>query len=141
CQHGLKAIKKSRITAALTVAAAESAKQLGGKELAELTRSFEDSVNDIIATMVNSGYSRASEKEADQAAIKILRRVGYNPAALREMLEEMGRRMSPTDAGFAKTHPEPRERIRQIEPLLAGAPSVRPAGRRQVRFQRALAGI
>ncbi|MGQ9660735.1 MAG: M48 family metalloprotease [Kiritimatiellia bacterium] len=141
CQHGLKAIKKSRITAAVTVAAAEGAKHLGTKELAELTKTFEDSVNDVIATLVNSGYSRATEREADREAVKLLKRVGYNPSALKEMLEEMQRRMKPTDAGFARTHPEPAARIREIESLLGGAPPVTPVGRRQVRFQRALAGI
>ena len=141
CQHGLKAIKKSRITAAVTVAAAEGAKQLGGQQLAELTKTFEDAVNDIIATLVNSGYSRATEREADREAVKLLKRVGYNPTALKEMLEEMQRRMKPTDGGFAKTHPEPAERIREIEPLLSGAGPVTPSGRRQTRFQRALAGI
>lgn len=42
-QHGLQAISKARITSALTILAAESAKTLGGQELAQLTEVFEES--------------------------------------------------------------------------------------------------
>ena len=46
-QHGLQAIEKGRLSSALNVLAMEGAKSFGGKELAELTDAFEDSITDI----------------------------------------------------------------------------------------------
>ncbi len=61
-QHGLSAIKKSRLTTALTILATESAKRFGGRQLAQLTEAFEGSISDITSTMINRGYSRAFER-------------------------------------------------------------------------------
>ncbi len=91
--HGLQAIRKGRLTSALTILATESAKQFGGRELAELTTAFEGSIGDITGTLVNSGYSRKFEREADDIAVTILERVGYNPRALEEMLAQMKQRL------------------------------------------------
>jgi len=68
-KHGLQAIKQGRMTEALTILAAESAKQFGNEELATLTREFEASVGDIVMTLTTSGYSRAQERDADAAAV------------------------------------------------------------------------
>ena len=85
-QHGLQAIKKSRLNSAFTILAAESAKQFGGKDLKNLTEAFEGSINDITATMMNSGYARSCEREADKSAVEIMRRAGYDPSGLTAML-------------------------------------------------------
>jgi len=140
--HGVQAIKKSRLTAALTILAAEGARNLGSRELAELTDNFEGAVSDVTATLVNAGYSRKSESEADAAAVTILSRVGYSPAGLKEMLQEMDKRLKPGGPGFAKTHPDPKDRIADIEPLLAGAsaPTPQPAARLS-RFRSSLEGV
>lgn len=136
-QHGLQAISKARITSALTILAAEGAKTLGGQELAQLTEVFEESVSDVVSTLVTNGYSRASEREADRAAVTILDRLGYDSAALVDMLEIMGSRLQPGGLDFAKTHPSPQSRITDIRTLLPGA---RPAAvaARQRRFEQAL---
>ena len=139
--HGLRAIKTDRLTSALTIMAAEGAKTFGGEELAELTRTFEGSISDITSTLMNRGYSRSLEKEADAAAVKILRRVGYDPNALVDMLGEMKKNLKPGGPDFAKTHPDPEDRIADVRLLLgSGQPSPVPATRWQ-RFERALARI
>lgn len=113
-KHGLQAINKSRLTSALTILAAESVKNLGGQNLAELTRAFEGSISDITGTLVNSGYSRAFEEQADRVAIGILKRAGYSPAALTSLLQTMNARLKPGGADFAKTHPDPMVRVKAI---------------------------
>ncbi len=140
-EHGIQAIKKSRTTTAFAVLGAETVKTIGGQELADLTEAFEGSISDIVTTLVNSGYSRKQEYEADQTAITILKRAGYNPTGLKEMLEEMGKRIQRGGPGFAKTHPDPDLRRQQILPLLAGFPPVAPHPGRQARFAKAMAGI
>ncbi len=139
-QHGLQAIKKSRVTSALTILAAESAKTLGGQELAQLTAVFEESVSDVVSTLVTNGYSRAAEREADKAAVTILDRVGYDSAALLDMLEIMDARLEPGGLDFAKTHPSPQSRIKDIRALF---PKTRPAvaAIRQQRFKQALGKV
>ncbi len=135
-RHGLQAIKKGRLTAALTTLAAEGAKSFGGEQLAELTQAFENSIADITATLMNSGYSRAFERQADQAAVAILKRSGYDPRALVEMLEEMKQHLQPGGRDFARTHPAPESRIADIRKLIGShrAPPAPPA--RQARFAR-----
>ncbi|MGB7629454.1 MAG: M48 family metalloprotease [Candidatus Deferrimicrobium sp.] len=139
-RHGIQSIEKSRQTQALAILAAEGAKTFGKKELADLTRTFEGSINDITSTLVNSGYSRSFEKEADASAVRTLSRAGYNPDALVAMLREMEKRLKPGGLDFAKTHPPPASRIADIEPLVGGVPLAEPPARHE-RFRRALGNI
>ncbi len=140
-RHGLKAIKKGRLTSALTILAAEGAKSFGGQQLAELTQAFEGSISDITSTMMNSGYARGAEREADESAILIVRRVGYNPAGLTEMLTEMKKQLHPGGKDFAKTHPDPLDRIKDARKIIGGSPAVIEPPARQKRFLRNVKGI
>ncbi|NLB60023.1 MAG: M48 family metalloprotease [Lentisphaerae bacterium] len=141
-QHGVQAIKKSRLTSSLTLLATEGAKSFGGAELAQLTEDFAGSVQDITSTLMNSGYARASERQADQAALQILQRAGYDPRALVSMLAEMKKHLQPGGLDFAKTHPAPDVRIAELQSLLAASPASRPAPpARQARFRQALAKL
>ncbi len=137
-KHGLRAIKNSRLTSALTILATESARTFGGSDLKQLVTDYEGSIDDITSTLVVSGYSRGLEEEADQIAITILERVGYNPRALPHMLSEMKKRLKPDGPGFARTHPDPQDRMNSIRPALAGKPDpVQP----QVRHDRFVAAV
>lgn len=140
-QHGLRSIKKSRITGAVTTALAEAGKTLGGADLAEAVKAFEGSLQDVTQTLVVNGYGRAAEREADAAAVEILQRVGYDPHALVDMLEQMKKQLKPGGMDFAKTHPDPADRIRDIEKKMAGSPAFEPAVARQKRFERMTRGI
>jgi predicted Zn-dependent protease len=137
-QHGLRAIKTGRLTSAVTILAAESAKNLGGEELASLTREFEGSIGDITSTLMNNGYSRNLEREADRAAVAILRRVGYDPQALVDMLGEMKRHLKPGGRDFARTHPDPADRVADVRRLIGAPASVTAVPARQQRFEKAL---
>jgi predicted Zn-dependent protease len=139
--HGLRAIKKSRLTSALTILAAESAKNLGSEELGQLTTAFEGSIDDITQTMVNSGYARKLEYESDQSAIRILKQAGYDPTALGTMLQQMEKRMAGHAAGFASTHPKPTDRLKAIRQQAARTAARTAPTARQQRFKKALQGI
>ena len=141
-RHGLQAIRKSRLTTALTTAAVEAGRTWGKAELAEALSAFEGAIDDITQTLVVNGYSRAAEREADAAAVTILARVGYDPSALVEMLKEMERRLKPGGLDFAKTHPPPNDRIRHIRPAVEKAPPGAPAtAERKRRFHEATASL
>ena len=140
-RHGMQAIEKARVTEALTTLAAEGAKTFGSREVAALTQTFGGTITDITNTLISSGYARSSEIEADRAALVLLKRVGYNPNALVDMLAVMKKNLKTGGLDFAKTHPAPDDRIAEIQkgtPASAAIPA--PAARLQ-RFQQAFGTI
>lgn len=138
--HGIGAIKKSRWTGAVTTALAEGAKSLGPQQLASLTQAFEGALSDITQTLVNEGYSRKFEYEADKAAVQILQRIGYNPIGLRDLLLELENHSQP-GKGFSKTHPDPKDRVREIEKLIQNTGPVLQPTERKTRFQKTVAAL
>ncbi|MDY6972748.1 MAG: M48 family metallopeptidase [Thermodesulfobacteriota bacterium] len=138
-KHGLQAIKKSRVTSTLTLLAAIGAAALADQQMSELSAHFGGSISDINDTL-NKGYSRSFEREADRAAVTILKKVGYDPAALVDMLEVMDQDMKPGGFGFAKNHPSPKSRIKYVKGRIppGEASESKP---RQTRFQKALGSI
>ncbi len=132
-QHGLRAIKTGRLSSAMTILAVEAGKNLSGENLAEVTKAFDESINDITTTLVNSGYSRKLEYEADAAGIEILKKSGYQPGALVAMLENMEKSWDPSRHDFAATHPPPADRIAQLKKLGMSS-SLASTNSRQKRF-------
>lgn len=140
-RDGLRAIKKSRLTTALATVTVETARQLGDQQLKDLTTQFEGGVQDITQTLVNSGYARGLEQEADQVAVIILKRLGYDSAALVRMLRTMDQRLTTGGPGFAKTHPSPRDRIQDVAGQATGTGAAVPTPARGQRFTEAMAGV
>jgi len=116
-RHGIKSIKSSRITEALLLTATAGISNMRGFDVNEMTDVFSESVSEIMQTMVNSGYSREQEYEADIAAMYLLARTGYQPSALIDMLRVLNDSYV-TGSGFSKTHPLPRQRIYYAERAL-----------------------
>ena len=131
--HGLRAIKTGRLNSALTILAVEAGKNLAGEQLAEVTQAFDESINDIAGTLMNSGYSRKLEYEADAAAVLILKQSGYETGALAAMLENMAKNWDSSRKDFAATHPPPAERLVQLKKI-GVEPSQASANARQQRF-------
>ncbi len=140
-QHGLRSIKTSRLTTAFTIVASEAAKSYSPAQLSQLTEAFEGTIGDITSNLINNGYSRDLEREADKGAVTIMRRVGYDPNALVVMLTEMQKQLKPGGPGFAKTHPDPKDRIADIRPLVGGPAAKSATLERQKRFEAALSGV
>jgi beta-barrel assembly-enhancing protease len=140
-RHGMQAIEKARYTEAGMTVLAEGAKTLGSKEVAELTKTFEGAITDITSTLINKGYARSQEYEADRVAITLLIRVGYDPNGLVEMLTLMKRNLKPGGVDFAKTHPSPDDRIAEIRKMSPRHAAVPPPASRQTRFQQVLGAI
>ena len=139
-RHGMKSIEKARITGALTVIAAEGAKNLGSQDVAELTENFSGVISDIVNSMINNGYSRTFEYQADQASVVLVQRVGYNPEGLIDVLKVMEKKLKSGGIDFAKTHPASKDRIEEIQSKQKFTPVAEPTIRKE-RFQTAVAGI
>jgi len=110
-QHGLKAIKNSRITQALLITGTSAAGAAGNSNIAELVNIFGDSINEVVTTMVTNGYSRTQEYEADSMAMSLMDLAGYEPSSLVDMLKTLEKTQSSHPGGFNKTHPSPTDRI------------------------------
>ncbi|MCL2808921.1 MAG: M48 family metalloprotease [Treponema sp.] len=113
-QHGIKAIKSSRITQAILVTGTSAAGAATGMDVNELTNVFNESVGEIVQTLIQNGYSREQELEADTMAMKLMADAGYNPSALIEMLRVLNTAQT-SGSGFGRTHPTPAQRITNAE--------------------------
>lgn len=140
-RHGLQAIKKSRVTTAVTTLAIEGTKTFSKADLANLVNAFEGSITDITSTMINTGYSREFERQADEAAVTILKRVSYDPNGLIDMLNMMQKSLKPGGLDFARTHPSPASRITDIQKNIGPYSPVDEPHSRQKRFSEFLRGI
>jgi len=140
-RHGMQSIEKARVTEALTVLAQEGAKTLGSREVAQLTETFSGAISDIANSMINNGYSRTFEYQADQASVILVQRVGYNPEGLVDMLTVMEKKLKPGGLDFAKTHPAPRHRITEIQSHNQTFTPVATPNIRQERFLKAIGPI
>ena len=134
-KDGLRAIKTSRLTTALTVLGVEGSKNLGSSDLSKVASDFEGAIADVSQTLINSGYSKTLEYEADRAATLILTRCGYDPNGLVEMLRGMGKRLKPGRGDFFTTHPTPKNRIAKIQKCIGSYRPVQTPAKRQARFK------
>ena len=139
--HGMAAIRSGRYTSLGRIFGVEVAKNLGGEQLAQAATIFDDTVGDIMKKLVDRGYQSSQEYDADRTAITILKRVGYNPMALRDMLRQMDSRLGPKSGGFGTTHPTPKKRLEHIESALEDSGSVIMPSVRKIRFDRVMTGV
>lgn len=113
-QHNIKAIKSSRATNAILATASSAIKISGKEELIELTDAFGESVNEVVNSLVNSGYSQEQEFQADKTALNLMLNAGYNPVAMTEMLNLLKTRLGSDNTGFGKTHPSAQARLLKV---------------------------
>jgi len=136
-QHSIKAIRSSRITQAILVTGAATAGAAAGMDVSELTSVFNESVGEIVQTMVNSGYSQTQEFEADTLAMSLLASAGYNPSGLIDMLN-MLRTIQVSNSGFGRTHPSPEQRISNAESAIRNFTVTDTSSARNARFTAAV---
>lgn len=140
-RHGVAAIQQANLAQAFTYLGAGAAQAtLSEQDLRELTGLFDESVGDVVRTLVTSGYSRDAEVQADRLGRDLLAGAGYDPAALGRVLEHMQGHGG--EGGMFATHPSPQDRL---DALGAGAAVAAPvadaavAAARQRRFAAAFA--
>jgi len=132
-QHSIKAIRSSRITQALLVTGTSAAGVAAGMDVNQLTDVFNESVGEIVHTMVNSGYSQTQEFEADNTAMALMAAAGYNPSGLIEMLRALSS-VQTSGSGFGRTHPTPAQRITNAERTVRNHTVADNSASRQTRF-------
>jgi len=115
-KHGLQSIKKSRLIDAFRIIGAEAARRYTPERLSQLTDIFEDTLGDIAEKLIERGYDRKYEYEADKLSVKSSVRTGYNANGLLDFLGTMVDDTSTeSDKGWFKTHPSAKDRIGRVK--------------------------
>ncbi len=136
--HGIQAIQASRTTGAwvtgISSAASITATAMGKHEYTELVDSFGSGIDDLTQTLVNTGYSKSQEYEADAMALALMKTSGYNPYSMLDMLHLLDENCKDQHAGFVNTHPDPKYRIEEVEDSLDDYEEIKVANMRTARF-------
>ena len=142
-KHGLQSIKKSRLVDAFKVLGKEAATRYGSKELAELTGIFENVLGDIVESLVEKGYDRKYEYEADKLGVKFAAATGYDPNGLARFLKTMtGGPTAGGAKGWFKTHPSAEDRLGKVNAQIKGMGAVpKTLDVRTARFLQAAKGL
>lgn len=137
-RHGVKTIKASRLSKAFALLGQEAAQRSSNKDLGQLTDLFGGSVDDIVKSLVVSGYSQDKEFEADRLGAGYAQAAMYDPQALNRFIE----RSSTGKGGFLKTHPGAKKRLKSLdEEPLGPLPGYSGAGIRKKRFAAAVKNL
>ncbi|MCU0235646.1 MAG: M48 family metallopeptidase [Acidobacteria bacterium] len=104
----LKAIKSQRMKALGTFTAGEA---MGSSN--QVVGILQDSVMDISGTLLQKGYSRTQEKNADLGALELLAATGYDPGALLAMLQKV-KAVEKKKAKAFSAHPAADKRIAYV---------------------------
>ncbi len=130
--HSVSAIKASRVRAAtsdigkaIVVTSIAAANTRSGyalsdremKKVMEAVDSVSNASNEVVKTLVNTGFSKSQEFEADANALVLMNNAGYDPYAMLDMLEQI--EDSSSNSGWGATHPSPKDRIKKVEKELS----------------------
>ena len=142
-KHGLQSIKKSRLLDAFGIIGQEAVQRFGPEELAQLTSVFEDVLGDIAENLIERGYDRKYENEADRLSVQIDLRTGYNPNGLLDFLATMtGDSSKESGKGWFKTHPSAAQRINSVKKEISAAKKIPVVGSaRTERFKQAMRAL
>jgi beta-barrel assembly-enhancing protease len=108
-QHGLKAIQSSANTGAFA--------KLGSAAISQQTRInlVGDLSTSFIKEVVDKGYSRDQENEADEVAVRLAAAAGYDPNGYVRYLQRL---QGQGQANLFSTHPGAADRVRNLSSLI-----------------------
>ncbi len=142
-KHGLQSIKKSRLLDAFALIGQEATQRYGSQELRQLTSIFEDVLADIVEKLIERGYDRKYEYEADKLGVEVSAETGFDPNGLVDFLQTMvDDPGGQSDEGWFKTHPSAKDRMGRVRDQIQGlksVPEVSPV--RTSRFQNAVGSL
>lgn len=120
-KHGLQSIKKSRLVEAFKLIGREAAAKYTPEELSRVTEAFEGVLGDIAGSLIERGYDRRYEYDADVLSVKYGTATGYSPEGLSDFLEKLAAGEGEgRGVGWFKTHPAPKDRLARVEKRTGG---------------------
>ena len=144
-QHGLAAIKQSRLQKAFGLIARHTAEVATPDWARRMAKPFEGAIGDIVSQLVTKGYSREQEYEADARGVAVAAAAGYDPQGLSRFLERLSAQTAfrASGAGFlGKTHPAPKRRLEALNRVSGVREVASPLGvaGRNIRFLETMMG-
>jgi len=133
-RDGIGAIQSSRWSEAALLIGSNAAKEFGSRDTAKLVSLFEGSIDDVVKTLVVSGYGRTQEKDADTAALGYLAAAGYNPQGLVGYLNRLEQAGHGSKGGILATHPGTEERMENVRQVTVPAVDTSAQPKRTKRF-------
>jgi predicted Zn-dependent protease len=115
--HGTSAISESNLTSAFLALGKKAAKSHTSSAgvTGQLVHAFGDSVSDITNTLLVKGFSRSQEYDADEYAVTLLTRAGYDPAGMHAALSSLViAQNTGSSGGWMSTHPDPNSRMGRL---------------------------
>jgi predicted Zn-dependent protease len=111
-RHADAFIQNQRLVSGLSEQAARAA-GIASRNASPAERAilFREEVTLTINALLYNGYSQSQEFQADAEAVVLLRKAGYDPAALVSILKTLEQLQPSRPGGFNKTHPSPASRI------------------------------
>jgi predicted Zn-dependent protease len=114
-RHGLQAIKREHLNEStplddsVPLAAALTTCAINCNDVSQqLLLAFNGAIDDIVEKLTKAGYSREQELQADVMALGILEKAGYDPSALKRVLDALAQQTS--KGGWFSTHPKAKDR-------------------------------
>lgn len=120
--HGIKMLQGSDDFSALTSLGLAAGNLNCAEALAQATVIFSHLVDNLIDTLLERGYSKDMEYEADGDAAALMKATGYLSGALLEALSALESAKSPHSGGWFSTHPAVEDRLQRL--LSAGVSPV-----------------
>ncbi len=123
-RHGLDALSHDSVMKSLMKAGREVCVSECGGVVSQLASQLGQQADAVFSTVVEKGYGRSQEYEADAMAVQILKRSGYNPHALVDALLALEKRAALDGSGMFTSHPGPerrRDRVARAVDSAAGA--------------------
>ena len=113
-RHSINAIKKSNVVSI----GADEVSASGGMGSALIARVAQRAYNDIL----DNNFSREDEKDSDENGVQLANKVGYAPSGLSSALTKVMERNKDQKEpnGIFASHPAIKERISNIDKLIAG---------------------
>lgn len=136
-KDGANAVSNAALFSALSEASIQGAsiavsQTSAGPALGVLTTALSDSVEGVMEKLLTKGFDRSQEYRADLYAAELLQKAGYDPGALIRVLTILETHTGKDNAGWFATHPDPADRIDELQdeftfPATQGASSARAA--------------
>lgn len=131
-QHGVNAISNANLFSALSTfteaGISVAASQVSAPvDLSSITNVFSESVSGVVDKLLTSGFDKSQEYDADEYALQLLVKAGYDGNALKEtlkILDAYAKKAGHENSGWFSTHPEPEDRIDEIDDSDITVPAV-----------------
>lgn len=142
-KDGANAVSNAALFSALSEASVQGAsiaasQTAAGPVAGILTTALSDSVEGVMEKLLTKGFDRSQEYRADLYAAELLQRAGYNPAALVQVLKILETHTGRDQTGWFATHPDPADRIEELQDEYSFSASQVASSVRDARFKRVM---